>query len=161
MSEIDSDSYYIRFVYAGLLPFISVATLIWIIPQSSSSYLVEFFISYSSIILSFMAGSLFLFHALPSKFRELFAGSEVLRTDLSKSQRFVAALMVLSLIACLALLTNGALAVALLGLGFLAYGRLESSSLPLAFKAYIEFRSTIQRAVLVSHLMVFVFLLQL
>jgi hypothetical protein len=159
MSVTNLDSYYIRFIYAGLLPFVSIATLVWIVPESLSASLIQFFIAYSAIILSFMAGTLFLLHALPAKFISLRNELDPKAIE-SMHQTNLAALMVLSLLACLGLLTSSLVGAVILALGFWIFDGIEKRTLPPEFKPYLDLRSIIQRTVLVSHLTVIVFLIQ-
>ena len=122
--------------YAGLLPFVGPALAAWGLPQSSTS-LNYLFITYSAVILSFVAGTLW--------------GS--LSHDPSRKARLLFILTNLVALLCWAVFfTHLLLALALLTAGFASLYYAETRWTPPQYSAdYLSLRLRLTTVVILSH----------
>ncbi len=134
--------------YAGLLPFVVPAFLVWVMPESFAHQASEVFRAYAAIILSFLSGLLWYAALHPDE-----------ESEFAKQQLWHG--IVFSLIAFAALFTP--LLYALPALLF-SFWLLRKAEVRLADKRYplwfIELRDWLTRIVLASHISVWVFVMQ-
>jgi len=100
------------FGFAGLIPFIGFSLTIWFVPQESADSLLDFFLSYSVVILSFLAGLLW---AIPV----------VIGSNLRQNGILLNTGIVYSLLAWASTIFKPALQSAILGLSFIALRSVE------------------------------------
>jgi cobalamin synthase len=146
-----------NYMYWGATPFVSIALLVWISIESIAVNAVTAFIFYSSIILAFMAGTLW------PLTRSAIEPSSTEEKDMAQKKATTRSIF-LSLVAVLATFIaqfTMAGAVALLMLGYVILPRFEQDLAPMLPKEYLDLRAVVNRAVLVSHISVLVFVLQL
>ncbi len=146
-----------RLSYAGLLPFLIPAALVWVLPQLSGKILGEIAISYSALVLSFIAGMIWILTiTYQSSAAKLDEPSErnpnwVLTGSVS-----------LSLFAWLCTWLPAWLACPGLMAGFILARKLEQTSVELHYPLwFIEMRDWLSRIVVASHISLAVFYAQL
>ncbi len=134
--------------YAGLLPFLGPAFLVWILPEATAQTFVSVFVIYSALILSFLGGLLW--------------AAVLLRSELHDAYRPILwGGIGASLTGLLAAFVVPDIALALLAVGFVMLRQLEQRFLLSVYpEAFAVMRDWLTRIVLACHVSVWVFVLQ-
>ncbi|TQV78927.1 DUF3429 domain-containing protein [Exilibacterium tricleocarpae] len=125
--------------YAGLIPFVAIATAIWWLPESrqQAGYV---FVTYSVVILSFVAGALW---------------GQLSQSNVQNSRLLFLLTNVLALVGWGVLFVYPLLALILLSFGYIGIYVIESQWMASTYtKGYLTLRLRLTSGVLLSHLSV-------
>lgn len=145
-----------RYGRCGLIPFVSSALLVWVLPEETGLIVSSFFLFYSAVIFSFLSAS-FWYAGLQSLGESNCEGGRH-----NPYRKFLTISMAFSLLAWFSLLSPLIWGLVILGAGFIVIRQFERKYLSSIFPEWFaQMRDFLTRIVFASHLSVLVFVVQI